>query len=110
MPAEPLPIGTATGPNPVAHVETVAFHGIDVRPIDVQVQITNGLPAFTVVGLPDKAVGESRERVRSALHALGLALPPKRITVSTAGIAKSWARVGMRSPSTARWWIGRRPC
>ncbi|MCA8933164.1 MAG: ATP-binding protein, partial [Rhodospirillaceae bacterium] len=84
MPAEPLPIGTATGPNPVAHVETVAFHGIDVRPIDVQVQITNGLPAFTVVGLPDKAVGESRERVRSALHALGLALPPKRITVNLA--------------------------
>ena len=73
-----------TGPAPVAHVETVAFQGIDVLPIDVQVQVTNGLPAFTVVGLPDKAVAESRERVRGALHALGLALPPKRITVNLA--------------------------
>ena len=68
----------------VARVETVAFHGVDVLPIDVQVQITGGLPAFTVVGLPDKAVGESRERVRGALHAIGLSLPPKRITVNLA--------------------------
>ena len=68
----------------VARVNTVAFQGIDVLPIDVQVQMTGGMPAFTVVGLPDKAVGESRERVRSALHALGLALPPKRITVNLA--------------------------
>jgi magnesium chelatase family protein len=68
----------------VARVNTVAFQGIDVLDIDVQVQMGGGLPAFTVVGLPDKAVGESRERVRSALHALGLALPPKRITVNLA--------------------------
>ncbi|MEE8272011.1 MAG: YifB family Mg chelatase-like AAA ATPase, partial [Alphaproteobacteria bacterium] len=68
----------------VARVNTVAFRGIDVLPIDVQVQITGGMPGFTVVGLPDKAVAESRERVRSALHALGLALPPKRITVNLA--------------------------
>ncbi len=66
----------------VAHVRTVAFAGIDVVGIDVQVQMTSGLPAFTVVGLPDKAVGESRERVRAALHAMGLALPNKRITVN----------------------------
>lgn len=52
--------------------------------MDVQVQMTGGLPAFAIVGLPDKAVGESRERVRAALHALGLALPPKRITVNLA--------------------------
>ena len=50
----------------------------------MQVQITQGLPSFSVVGLPDKAVGESRERVRSALAAMGLALPPKRITVNLA--------------------------
>lgn len=68
----------------VARVNTVSFQGIDVLPIDVQVQTTGGLPGFTVVGLPDKAVGESRERVRSALHALGIALPPKRITVNLA--------------------------
>ncbi|MBW7852418.1 MAG: YifB family Mg chelatase-like AAA ATPase [Rhodospirillales bacterium] len=67
-----------------ARVATVAFQGIDVLDIDVQVQMAGGLPAFTVVGLPDKAVGESRERVRAALNALGLALPPKRITVNLA--------------------------
>mgnify|MGYP001113105525 CR=1 FL=1 len=66
----------------VAHVGSVAFAGIEVLGVDVQVQLASGLPAFTVVGLPDKAVGESRERVRAALHALGLALPPKRITVN----------------------------
>ena len=66
----------------VAHVNTVAFHGIEARPVDVQVHIASGLPAFTMVGLPDKAVAESRERVRAALGALGLALPPKRITVN----------------------------
>ncbi|GEO80072.1 ATPase AAA [Pararhodospirillum oryzae] len=53
-------------------------------PVEVQVSMTSGLPAFTVVGLPDKAVAESRERVRSALAAIGLALPPKRITVNLA--------------------------
>jgi magnesium chelatase family protein len=68
----------------VAHLRTVAFSGIDVRDVDVQVQISSGLPSFAVVGLPDKAVGESRERVRSALGAMGLALPPKRITVNLA--------------------------
>lgn len=68
----------------VAHVKTVAFEGIDTTEVDVQVQIAPGLPAFTVVGLPDKAVAESRERVRAALHALGLALPPKKIIVNLA--------------------------
>ena len=68
----------------VARMRTVAFSGIDVKDVDVQVQISAGLPAFTVVGLPDKAVAESRERVRSALGAMGLGLPPKRITVNLA--------------------------
>lgn len=68
----------------VARINTVAFEGVDVRPIDVQVQITKGLPAFRVVGLPDKAVAESRERVRAALHAMGLSLPAKRITINLA--------------------------
>jgi len=68
----------------VARVGTVAFQGIDVLDVDVQVEITSGLPAFHIVGLPDKAVGESRERVRAALNAMGLALPPKRITVNLA--------------------------
>ena len=68
----------------VSRCSTVAFQGIEVVDVDVQVQMSAGLPAFTVVGLPDKAVAESRERVRAALHAMGLALPPKRITVNLA--------------------------
>ena len=66
----------------VARVGTVAFQGIDVLDVDVQVQMIGGMPAFTVVGLPDKAVGESRERVRAALDAIGLGLPLKRIVVN----------------------------
>src|SRR3954454_20233471 len=68
----------------VTRVSTVAFEGIEGRAVDVQVQITPGNLAFTVVGLPDKAVGESRERVRAALIASGFALPAKRITVNLA--------------------------
>lgn len=68
----------------VAHIHTVAIQGIETLDIDVQVATANGLPAFTVVGLPDKAVGESRERVRAAIAAIGLSLPPKRITVNLA--------------------------
>jgi magnesium chelatase family protein len=66
----------------VAHVTTVAFLGLEARSVDVQVQIAPGLPAFTVVGLPDKAVTESRERVRAALQSLALSLPAKRITIN----------------------------
>ena len=68
----------------VARINTVSFQGIEVKPVDVQVQLSNGLPAFNIVGLPDKAVAESKERVRAALHALGLSLPPKRLTVNMA--------------------------
>ena len=66
----------------VAHVATVAFLGLEARAVEVQVHVAPGLPKFLVVGLPDKAVGESRERVHAALSAIGLALPPKRITVN----------------------------
>jgi magnesium chelatase family protein len=68
----------------VAHVKTVAFEGVETTEVDVQVQIAPGLPSFVIVGLPDKAVGESRERVRAAIHALGLSLPPKKIIVNLA--------------------------
>lgn len=67
-----------------AEVKTVAFIGVEAKPIDVQVQVASGLPAFNIVGLADKAVAESRERVRAALNTLGLGLPPKRITVNLA--------------------------
>jgi len=69
----------------VARVKTVAFQGIDCLEVDVEVQMgAGGMPSFAVVGLPDKAVAESRERVRAALLAIGLALPPGRITVNLA--------------------------
>src|SRR5579871_6333781 len=69
----------------VAHIYTVAFQGVEAREVDVQVHISDaGSGQFTVVGLADKAVGESRERVRAALAAIGLALPYKRITVNLA--------------------------
>ena len=63
-------------------VRTVAYLGLEARAVEVQVQLIPGLPAFNVVGLGDKAVGESRERVRGAIAAMGLALPPKRIAVN----------------------------
>lgn len=68
----------------VAQVATFAFHGVEARPVKVEVQLTGGQPAFALVGLPDKAVSEARERVRAALCAVGLGLPPKRITVNLA--------------------------
>ena len=68
----------------VARVATVAFEGVDARAVDVQVQIAPGAVAFMIVGLGDKAVAESRERVRAALVASGLALPARRITVNLA--------------------------
>ncbi|HWJ60163.1 MAG TPA: YifB family Mg chelatase-like AAA ATPase [Sphingomicrobium sp.] len=65
-----------------ATVATAAYLGLEARAVEVQVQLSSGLPAFVIVGLPDKAVAESRERVRAALSAIGLALPPKRITIN----------------------------
>ena len=66
----------------VAHVGTVAFLGLEARSVDVQVQVSSGLPNFIVVGLPDKAVKESRERVQASFSAIGLALPPRRVIVN----------------------------
>ena len=74
--------GTAT--LQIARVRTVAFTGLEVADVDVEVQLGPGLPSFQIVGLADKAVAESRERVRAALAAMALALPPKRITVNLA--------------------------
>jgi magnesium chelatase family protein len=68
----------------VARVSTVAFQGIEGVPVDVQVMIGPGKLNMHIVGLPDKAVAESRERVQAALHASGLALPPKKVTVNLA--------------------------
>lgn len=66
----------------VARAHTVAFQGVEARPVEVQCAVSPGLPAFSIVGLPDKAVSEARERVRSALGAMAIALPSKRITIN----------------------------
>lgn len=66
----------------VANIQTIAFQGVDAVPVEVQVHLAPGQNAFNVVGLPDKSVAESRERVRAALSAIGLALPYDRITIN----------------------------
>lgn len=66
----------------VAHVNTVTFHGIEVIDVNVQVHFSPGMPAFSLVGLPDKTIAESRERIRAALHSIGLMLPSQRIIVN----------------------------
>ena len=65
-----------------ARITTFAFSGIDAVPVEVQVQLSTGLPNFVLVGMADKAVGESRERVRAALTAIGLSLPARRLVVN----------------------------
>lgn len=66
----------------VARAHTVAFQGVEARPVEVQCAVSPGLPAFSIVGLPDKAVSEARDRVRSALSSMAIALPSKRITIN----------------------------
>lgn len=73
---------SADGREMVACAYTVAFQGVEARLVEVQCAVTAGLPAFNLVGLPDKAVSEAKERVRAAMTAMGLALPAKRITVN----------------------------
>lgn len=68
----------------VATIQTFTFLGIETAQVAVQVKISDGLPNFTIVGLPDKSVGESKERVRAAISSLGLSWPYKRITVNLA--------------------------
>ncbi|SLN24397.1 Competence protein ComM [Roseovarius albus] len=66
----------------VARAYTVAFEGVEARQVEVQCAVTPGLPAFSLVGLPDKAVSEARDRVRTALNSMAIALPSKRITIN----------------------------
>ncbi|SHJ00331.1 magnesium chelatase family protein [Shimia gijangensis] len=66
----------------VARAYTVAFEGVEALTVEVQCAVSPGLPAFSIVGLPDKAVSEARERVRAALNAMAIALPSKRITIN----------------------------
>ncbi len=73
----------------LASVPTFALEGVDAREVTVEVDARRGLPAFTVVGLPDTAVREARERVRSALLNSGLEFPLQRLTVN---LAPAWVR------------------
>ena len=68
----------------LAHINTIAFNGLNTLDVDLQLQISSGLPAFNIVGLPDKTIAESKERVRAALNTMGLELPAKRITINLA--------------------------
>ncbi|MBE6458660.1 MAG: ATP-binding protein [Alphaproteobacteria bacterium] len=68
----------------LSRVNTITFNGLQILDVDLQVQITSGLPNFIIVGLPDKAIAESKERVRAALQSLGLDLPAKRIVINLA--------------------------
>ncbi len=65
-----------------ARVATVAFQGVEAVPVDIQAQFINGQTVFQIVGLGDKAIAESKERVRAALYAIGLGLPGKRLVVN----------------------------
>ncbi len=68
----------------LSRVNTITFNGLEILDVDLQVQISAGLPNFIIVGLPDKAIAESKERVRAALQSLGLSLPAKRIVINLA--------------------------
>lgn len=67
-----------------AIVKTFTFAGLRAVDIEVQVKISNGITSFAIVGLPDKAVAESKERIRAAINSMGLSLPAKKITVNLA--------------------------
>ena len=66
------------------HINTLTFNGLEVQQVDLQAQVSSGLPNFIIVGLPDKAIAESKERVRAAIQSLGLQLPAKRIVINLA--------------------------
>lgn len=68
----------------VVHIPSLTFKGIEITDVDVQVQITSGMPSFTIVGLADKTIAESRERVKAALSSMGLSLPAKKVLVNLA--------------------------
>ena len=84
MPTQTEAMNAYSSAAAIARIRTFAFAGIEAVPVEVQVQISAGVPAFLVVGLPDKAVGEARERVRAALAAMGLSLPPRRVLINLA--------------------------
>ena len=65
-----------------AKVLSAAISGIDVCPVQVEADVSDGLPSFVMVGFPSTQVKEAQDRVRTALKNNGIGLPPKRITVN----------------------------
>ena len=68
----------------LTHINTLTFNGLEIQSVDLQAQISSGLPNFIIVGLPDKAIAESKERIRAAIQSIGMQLPPKRIVINLA--------------------------
>ena len=62
----------------ITRAHTVTFEGMEPRDVDVECAISPGLPGFAIVGLPDKALSEARDRIRAVLNNLSLALPAKK--------------------------------
>ncbi len=77
----------------VGRITTVAFQGINPVKIDVQVQISNGNQYYQIVGLPDKAVSEAKERVRSAFSSLGISFPAKRIVINLSPVLRKYTEL-----------------
>ncbi|MDO4155741.1 MAG: magnesium chelatase domain-containing protein, partial [Oscillospiraceae bacterium] len=67
-----------------AKIKSLGLFGLNAFPVDVEVDISKGMPHFDIVGLPDIAVKESRERIRAALYSIAVTLPPKHIVVNLA--------------------------
>ena len=82
----------------IASIPSAVLLGVDGRPVSVEVHVANGLPGLTIVGLPDAAVRESRDRVRAALISSGLAWPRRRITVNLAPSGMRKAGAGLDLP------------
>ena len=77
----------------IASIPSAVLRGVDARSVSVEVHVANGLPGFTVVGLPDAAVRESRDRVRAAVTSSGLPWPRRRVTVNLAPSNYLYGRV-----------------
>src|SRR5918992_5276764 len=82
----------------LATVPSATLHGVEGRPVRVEVHVSNGLPGFSVVGLPDATCRESRDRVRAALLSSGLPWPMRRVTVNLAPSGMRKAGAGLDLP------------
>ena len=85
----------------LASVASATLSGAVGRPVSVEVHVSNGLPGFTIVGLPEAAVRESRDRVRAAILSSGLPWPQRRVTVNLAPAAVHSGNHGATSTNVA---------